>query len=170
MDEGNELEAQVGFWLRRRGLKLVTAESCTGGLIGHRLTNVPGSSDYYLGGVISYAYEAKECLLGVRHETLTQFGAVSKETALEMASGARQALSGAFPMEQMVGLSVTGIAGPGGGLPNKPVGTTWIGLSAPDKENAWRYLWHGSRMENKSQSAEQALLILLDYLKGKEVP
>ena len=170
MDEGIELEAQVGFWLRRRGLKLVTAESCTGGLMGHRLTNIPGSSDYYLGGVISYAYEAKERLLGVQRETLTRYGAVSKETALEMASGARHALSGAFPLEQMIGISITGIAGPDGGLPNKPVGATWIGLSAPGEENAWYYLWHGSREENKSQSVGQALSILLDYLKSKEMP
>lgn len=168
MPEGIPLEAQVGDWLRRRGLKLVTAESCTGGLIGHRLTNVPGSSDYYLGGVISYANEAKECLLGVRRETLAHFGAVSHETALEMASAARRALCGAFPIEQLVGISVTGIAGPGGGLPHKPVGSVWIGLSAPDVESTRYYQWQGSRTENKARSAEQALRLLLEYLQGKE--
>lgn len=168
MEEGTEIEAQVGIWLRRRNLKLVTAESCTGGLIGHRLTNIPGSSDYYLGGVVSYAYEAKECLLGVRHETLTRYGAVSQETALEMAIGVRKALAHGHSMDEMVGISVTGIAGPGGGLPNKPVGTVWIGLSAPDTDQAWIYCWKGNRVENKAQSAEQALQLLLNYLQGKK--
>jgi PncC family amidohydrolase len=170
LDEGTDLETQIGVWLRRRDLKLVTAESCTGGLLGHRITNVPGSSDYYLGGIVSYAYEAKECLLGVRHETLTRFGAVSQETALEMAAGAREALSDKFRQDQMVGVSVTVIAGPGGGLPNKPVGTVWIGLSAPELHQAWVFHFQGSRVENKTQSAEQALLILLDYLQGKITP
>lgn len=163
------LEVQVGDWLRRQGLKLVAAESCTGGLIGHRLTNVPGSSDYYLGSVTAYAYEAKERLLGVSHETLTRYGAVSQEVALEMARGARQALSGDFPLDQLVGISVTGIAGPGGGLPNKPVGLVWIGLSSSGLERAWKYIWHGDRIENKALSAQQALQLLLGYLQGKDI-
>lgn len=161
------LEVQVGDWLRRRGLKLVVAESCTGGLIGHRITNVPGSSEYYLGSVVSYAYEAKERLLGVRHETLNQYGAVSPEVAREMALGVRKTLSGDFPLEQLVGISVTGIAGPGGGMPNKPVGLVWIGLSALGLDRAWKYLWQGDRIENKALSAQQALQLLLDYLQGK---
>jgi len=164
------LEVQVGVWLRRRDLKLVTAESCTGGLIGHRLTNVPGSSDYYLGGAIAYAYEAKEQILGVSPATLARYGAVSQETVLEMARGARQALSTPFPLEKLVGLSVSGIAGPGGGMPGKPVGLVWIGLSAADREQAWKFLWPGDRLMNKELSAEKALELLLDYLKadGKE--
>jgi nicotinamide-nucleotide amidase len=161
------LEVQVGQWLRRREMKLVAAESCTGGLIGHRITDVPGSSDYYLGSVIAYAYEAKERLLSVDHETLTRFGAVSAQVVLEMASGARQALAGDFPIERLVGLSVSGIAGPGGGMPGKPVGLTWIGLSAPEFDCAWSYVWEGDRAANKQQSAEQALRLLLDYLQGK---
>ncbi len=162
------LEVEVGILLRQRGLKLVAAESCTGGLIGHRLTNVPGSSDYYLGSVTAYAYEAKERLLGVSHETLARYGAVSQEVALEMARGARQALAGDFPLQQLVGISVSGIAGPGGGMPGKPVGLTWIGLSAPDLERAWKYIWPGDRVENKALSAQQALQLLVDYLQGKE--
>ncbi len=161
------LEEMVGIWLRQRGLKLVVAESCTGGLIGHRLTNVPGSSDYYLGSVTAYAYEAKEHLLGVRQAILAQYGAVSPEVALEMAQGARRALAGSFPLEQLVGVSVTGIAGPGGGMPNKPVGLVWIGLSAAGFERAWKYIWPGNRVENKALSAQQALQCLLDYLQGK---
>ena len=161
------LEVQAGVWLRRSNLKLVTAESCTGGLVGHRLTNVPGSSDYYLGGFLAYANEAKERLLGVRHETLLRHGAVSAEVVLEMAHGARQALAEDTPFDRLVGVSVSGVAGPGGGSPEKPVGTVWIGLSAPDVERAWVFYWQGDRIKNKELSAEQALSILLDYLKGK---
>lgn len=161
------LEVQVGQWLRKRGFKLVTAESCTGGLIGHRLTDVAGSSDYFLGSLVSYAYEAKQIWLDVSSETLIRYGAVSEETVLEMARGARRSLSGMFPVEQLVGIAVSGIAGPGGGTPEKPVGLVWIGLSAPGIDRAWRYLWHGTRVENKEQSAEQALLLLLHFLQGE---
>ena len=161
------LEVEVGKWLRQREMKLVVAESCTGGLIGDRLTNVPGSSEYYLGSVTAYAYEAKERLLGVRHETLAQYGAVSPEVALEMARGVRQALAGDFPLKKLVGISVSGIAGPGGGMPGKPVGLVWVGLSAPELDRAWKYLWQGNRVENKILSAQQALQLLLDYLQGK---
>ena len=161
------LEVAVGEWLRKRRLKLVAAESCTGGLIGHRLTNVPGSSDYYLGSVTAYAYEAKEKLLGVRHETLARFGAVSEEVALEMARGVRETLAGHFPVEQLIGVSVTGIAGPGGAMPGKPVGLVWIGLSAPGLERAWQFVWQGNRAANKQLSAQQALQLVLDYLQGQ---
>jgi PncC family amidohydrolase len=158
------LEAQIGPLLRRRGLKLVLAESCTGGLVGHRITNIPGSSDYYLGSVTAYAYEAKERLLGVRHETLLQYGAVSQETALEMARGVRQALAPDFGLHAVIGISITGIAGPGGGMPNKPVGLVWIGMSTPDGDQAWENHWQGDRVENKSLSAEKALQLLMEYL------
>ena len=112
--------------LRARGLKLATAESCSGGLIADRITDVPGSSDYFVGGIVSYAYEAKVALLHVSLDTLRNNGAVSRETVIEMARGVRTAL------EADIGVGVSGIAGPGGGLPEKPVGTTWIGLSARD--------------------------------------
>ena len=150
------LEVQLIQAFRRRGWTLALAESCTGGLIGHRLTNVPGSSDYFLGGIVAYAYEAKERLLGVRHETLYQHGAVSRETAIEMARGARLALGAD------VGVSVTGIAGPTGGLPDKPVGLTWIAVSTRDREQAQQFLWKGDRMANKEQSAEAALNLLME--------
>ena len=146
------------------------AESCTGGLIGHRITNVPGSSDYYLGSITAYAYEAKERLLGVKNETLLKYGAVSRETALEMAAGVRQSLAGFFPLAKLIGLSVTGIAGPGGGMPGKPVGLTWIGLSTPEGDWAWKFIWKGTREENKTQSADMVLGILLDYLNGHVRP
>jgi nicotinamide-nucleotide amidase len=157
-------EFQVGEWLRKRQMKLVAAESCTGGLIGHLLTNVPGSSEYYLGSITAYAYEVKRRLLGVKPETLISCGAVSRETVLEMAYGARQALAGDFAIDRLVGVSVSGIAGPGGGMPNKPVGLVWIGLSAPHVHDAWSYIWDGDRLENKEYSAQQALRLVLDYL------
>ena len=158
------LEVLVGVWLKKRGLKLVTAESCTGGLIGHLLTNVPGSSTYYLGGAISYAYEAKTAFVGVPAGLLAMFGAVSRETVLEMARGAREAMSKEVPLDQMVGLSVSGIAGPGGGTLEKPVGLTWIGLSAPGFQRAWPFVWGGDRVENKISSAQEALRLLLEFL------
>lgn len=163
------LEVQVGDLLRQQGLKLVAAESCTGGLVGHRVTNVPGSSDYYLGSITAYANEAKMRLLGVRAETLQQYGAVSEETVLEMARGARQALAGEFPVENLVGVSVSGIAGPGGGTPEKPVGLVWIGLSGPGFDRAYKYLWQGDRVLNKELSAEQALRLVIDYLRERNV-
>ncbi len=152
------LEILLGELLRARGLKLATAESCTGGLIADRLTDVPGSSEYFLGGFVSYAYEAKVASLGVSWDTLHQFGAVSRETVLEMARGARTALSAD------IAVSVSGIAGPGGGLPEKPVGTTWIGLVTPDGESAQVFYWKGNRRENKEQSAEAAMRMVIEYL------
>jgi len=154
------LEALLGPLLERRAWKLAVAESCTGGLVGHRITNIAGSSAYYLGSITAYAYEAKVRLLGVSWETLNQYGAVSREVALAMAQGIRTAL------EADVGLSVTGIAGPGGGMPHKPVGLTWIGLSAPGYEDAWQFIWPGDRLENKRLSAETALKLLVEYLES----
>ncbi len=161
MSESENLEFLIGPLLRQAGLKLALAESCTGGLIGHRVTNVPGSSDYYLGSVTAYAYEAKERLLGVSHDTLVRYGAVSQQTALEMARGIRRVL------EADIGVSVTGIAGPGGGLPGKPVGLVWIGLSTPGGDWAFQYFWKGNRVENKVESAQAALQRLYDYLTGE---
>lgn len=156
----NWLELQIGGLLRERALKLAIAESCTGGLIGDRITNVAGSSEYFLGGVVAYAYEAKVVLLGVSWETLNAKGAVSQETALEMARGARRVLT------SDIAVSVTGIAGPGGGTPEKPVGTTWIGLASKEGEWAKRFQFAGDRQQNKISSANAALQMLLDYLEG----
>jgi PncC family amidohydrolase len=163
-----ELEIKVGPLLRQNDLKLAAAESCTGGLIGHRLTNVPGSSDYYLGSIVAYSYEAKERLLGVKHDTLLTYGAVSQQTVLEMARGVRAVFSPDFPISKIIGVSVSGIAGPGGGMPGKPVGLVWIGLSAASLEKAYRFIWDGDRLKNKELSAEMALQLLLDYLQGEQ--
>jgi len=159
--DAESLEFQIGNLLRARGMKLAAAESCTGGLVADRLTDVPGSSDYFLGGIVAYAYEAKVAVLGVSWDTLRAHGAVSRETVLEMARGARTALGAD------VAISVSGIAGPGGGLPNKPVGTTWLGLSTPTEERAYLLRFEGDRRENKIEAAEAALRVLLDYLLGR---
>lgn len=162
-----KLEVLIGPLLRQHGLKLAVAESCTGGLVGDRLTNIPGSSDYYLGSITAYAYEAKRRVLGVSAQTLMNFGAVSRETAIEMARGVRSALVDETLPENVLGLSVTGIAGPGGGTNEKPVGLVWIGLSAPDGDWAWSYIWDFDRIGNKAASAQQALQLACDYLNEK---
>lgn len=154
-------EQLLGDLLRSRGHKLAVAESCTGGLIGNRITDVAGASEYFAGGVIAYAYEAKVALLNVSWDTLNHTGAVSRETVLEMARGARQHLN------SDIAVSVSGIAGPGGGTPEKPVGTTWIGLVAPEGEWAQEFHFSGDRAENKSASASAALEMVLVYLRGK---
>lgn len=155
------LEFQVGSLLRERKLKLAVAESCTGGLVSDRITNIAGSSEYFLGGVIAYAYEAKVNLLDVSWDTLNTRGAVSKEVVLEMARGVRKAFG------TDVAASLSGIAGPGGGTPVKPVGTVWIALTAPHGE--WTRLFHfsGDRVQIKTASADAALQFILDYLEGK---
>lgn len=154
----DKLEVIVGQWMAERKLKLATAESCTGGLLGHRITDVPGSSTYYEGGIIAYSYEAKERLLGVHHDTLYEHGAVSAETALEMARGARRELG------TDIGISITGIAGPGGGMPGKPVGLVYIALSARNSERVEHYLWESDREGNKRRSADAALEMLREFL------
>ena len=152
------LEVTIAFFLRQWGLKLALGESCTGGLVADRITNVPGSSDYFLGGMVAYSYEAKVALLGVSWDTLQQHGAVSRETVIEMARGARKALGADLAV------SVSGIAGPGGGMPGKPVGYTWFGLSSAEGDWARNFTWDGDRVANKVASAEAALQFLLDYL------
>jgi PncC family amidohydrolase len=156
------LEIQVGRFLQERGLKLVLAESCTGGLLGSRLTDVPGSSEYFLGGVVAYAYEAKVGLLGVSWDTLNTKGAVSRETVLEMARGIRRL------MKAHIAVSVSGIAGPGGGTPDKPVGTTCIGLVTEEGEWARSFHFEEDREGNKMAAVDAALEFLLDYLQGKQ--
>ena len=157
----NRLEVEVGKLLNKRKHKLALAESCTGGLIGHRITSVPGSSEYFAGGIVAYAYEAKVRLLDVSWDTLNNVGAVSSETVLEMAHGAKKL------MDADVAVSVSGIAGPGGGTEEKPVGTVWVGLVANDGE--WSQVFHfeGDRDQNKADSADAALQVLLDYLQEK---
>ncbi len=137
-----------------------TAESCTGGLIGDELTNRAGSSAYFLGGIISYDNRIKRQALGVLAETLSQQGAVSEQCALEMARGARAALG------VNVGVSATGIAGPGGGSPDKPVGLVYVGVSTPLIDRVARFEWNGDRVSNKRHTADAALQLLIKCLES----
>ncbi len=154
----DDLETKIGKLLFQKKLTLSLAESCTGGLIGHRLTNVPGSSEYFMGGIVSYAYQAKVNLLGVSWDTLKQHGAVSAEVVREMALGARRAFN------TDIGLAVSCIAGPGGATPNKPVGTSWCGISFGELNQQYHFLLEGNRLQVKEQLAQKALETLLNLL------
>ena len=156
------LEARVGAVLRARGWTVCAAESCTGGLIMHRLTNIAGSSAYVLGGVVSYSNEAKQKLIGVQEATLQAYGAVSPQTATEMVLGVRALF------DADIAVSVTGIAGPGGGTPEKPVGLTFIGLVWRDQPaQVQRHVWRGDREAIKMASANAALEWILQVAEDK---
>jgi PncC family amidohydrolase len=152
------LEFRIGELLKSHGQTVAAAESCTGGLVLHRLTNISGSSAYVLGGFVTYSNEAKMKFAHVKPETLNQHGAVSEQTAAEMARGTRVAFGAHFA------LSVTGIAGPLGGTDTKPVGLTYVGLSTGAGEQVARYVWTGDREANKDSSAEAALQMLYNHL------
>jgi PncC family amidohydrolase len=154
------MEGVVGEMLLQKKLTLSVAESCTGGLVGNLLTNVSGSSGYFLGGVIAYGNEAKMGLLGVSKQTLDTHGAVSDPVAEEMAEGVRRGL------KADLGLSVTGIAGPDGGSDEKPVGTVHIGLASGDETFSGKYRFWGKREQNKLNSAMMALDWVRRYLHG----
>lgn len=152
------LEEVLGEKLKTKRYTVATAESCTGGLIAHRITNVPGSSEYFSGGVVTYSNTAKMRLLGVRLESLETVGAVSEEVAREMASGARR-LFGAD-----VAVGVTGIAGPGGGTEGKPVGLVYVSVASARGAVVERNEFSGERTDVKSQTADRALQLLLEQL------
>lgn len=151
-------EEALGALLMAKAWTLATAESCTGGLIGHRITNVAGSSAYYIGGVVSYSNDAKERLLGVKHESLIEHGAVSETVAREMADGARRRLG------VDVAVAVTGIAGPGGGTAEKPVGLVYMAVCGANWARAERNVFAGDRDQIKSQTADRALRLLSEAI------
>ena len=150
---------QLAAALLARQQTLATAESCTGGLVGAALTNLPGSSAWYLGGVVAYANDLKIRLLGVPAETLAAHGAVSLETARAMAQGARAAATADFAV------SITGIAGPAGGTPEKPVGLVFVGVAAPHGTATFKHHFSGSRADIRQAATEAALRHLLDSLR-----
>jgi len=153
------LEEVVGKLLMQQNATLALAESCTGGLIAHKLTNVPGSSQYFERGVVSYSNEAKISLLDVSPNILEEHGAVSAETAISMAEGIR------WIAQTSYGLAVTGIAGPSGGTPTKPVGLVYIALAVNGAETQWKkYQFSGDRISVKTSTAQTALNMLRHQL------
>lgn len=160
---GSAAEQRLAEVFSARKLTIATAESCTGGLIAHRITTISGSSAYFLGGVVSYSNELKQKLLGVTQETLRTAGAVSAECAIQMASGVR-GLTGA-----LVGISSTGIAGPGGATPTKPVGLVYIACSAEWGDVVREFCWTGDRLANIQDSAEAALQLVLHHIEQAPV-
>jgi len=154
------LEREVGNLLRQKGLTLGLVESATGGLISHLITSVPGSSDYYKGSVTAYSNQAKINLVGVREETIKEYGAVSSRVAEEMAQGGRRIL------DVDICPSDTGIAGPGGATDVKPVGLFYVGLSHKDGTYSRKHNFQGSRGQNKQKAAEAVLSWLKEYLLG----
>jgi len=159
-----ELEAEIARLIREyqaktgKQLTIGTVESATGGRIADRITNVPGSSDYFKGSVVAYSNEAKAALLGVKKATLENYGAVSEQTAREMARGGRKLL------DVDVCVSDTGIAGPSGASPEKPVGLFYLGLAAKDGRLSRKHVFQGNREGNKRDAAEAALDMLKQYL------
>ncbi|MBO6290803.1 MAG: nicotinamide-nucleotide amidohydrolase family protein [Selenomonas sp.] len=152
-----DFSAAVGKALQERGATISCAESCTGGLLSSLLTDVEGSSAYMKGAVVAYSNEVKEKLLGVKHETLEQYGAVSEQTAREMARGAAKL------MGTDIGVGITGIAGPGGGSEEKPVGRVYIAVAGSQGEQVRANDFPGSRYDVKLQTASTALRMLVDY-------
>ena len=152
------IEYELCNILIQNNLKIATAESCTGGMIASRITNVPGASACFDCGVVTYSNGQKTKLLGVSPKTLETFGAVSEETAVEMCDGVKK-LANAD-----VGISVTGIAGPDGGTLEKPVGTVWIGVCTQNTHKAFKFLFEGNREEVREQTAVMALALAEKYL------
>ena len=159
-----ELEVEIARLIREyqvktgKSLTIGTVESATGGRIADRITNVPGSSDYFKGSVVAYSNEVKIALLGVKKETIENYGAVSEQTALEIAQGGRKLL------DVDICVADTGIAGPSGATPEKPLGLFYLGLAARDESLSQKHVFPGNREENKRDAAEAALNILKQYL------
>jgi len=156
------LEQEIGALLRQKGLTLGIVESATGGLLSHRITNIAGSSDYYKGSVTAYSNRVKIGVVGVKEDTLNQYGAVSPQIAEEMAQGGRKILSAD------ICIADTGIAGPGGASPEKPVGLFYLGLSHGERTFSREHNFKGDREQNKQSAAEAALSWLKEYLAGLE--
>lgn len=151
-------EVLIGRILKKKGLTLSVAESCTGGLLSNTITNVPGSSEYFIGGVVAYSNDVKTEVLGVKARTLRMFGAVSIQAAEEMAAGVKKKL------KSDVSISITGVAGPGGGSSRKPVGTVFIGVAAGKKIMVRRFSFKGTRLSIKKKSSLGALSLLAELL------
>jgi nicotinamide-nucleotide amidase len=160
-EEDESLQEVVGRLLRQQGKQFGTAESCTGGYVAHLITLVPGSSDYFPGSVVSYSYEMKSKLLGVKDSTLSSFGAVSAEAVCEMAEGARGTLG------VDISLAISGIAGPGGGMPDKPVGLVWMAVSDGQRTLVAKHIFGRDRAKNIHLTGIFALNMVRKFLLGE---
>jgi PncC family amidohydrolase len=156
-----KLEEKIGLILKKNNQKIATAESCTGGLIANRITNISGASEYFEAGFITYSNRAKTSFLTVPEEVILKNGAVSHDVALLMAEGVKRAT------DTDIGLSVTGIAGPTGGTLEKPVGTVYIGISSKTGTFVRLFVFNGNREDIKKQTSDAALMLVLDYLEGR---
>lgn len=153
-----ELAAQLHACAVERSVSVATAESCTGGLLGHSITEVPGSSAFYVGGVVSYSDEVKVAALDVPADAIERHGAVSAQVAVAMAEGVRARIGTDY------GVAVTGVAGPDGGTEAKPVGLTYVAVAGPEGQQIQRHTWEGDRSANKEASAAAALQLLIEVI------
>ena len=160
-EDNQSMEEIIGQYLSAHHLTIATAESCTGGLIGHRLTQVPGSSRYFDRALVCYSNQAKQDLLGVSPYVLDRYGAVSSQVVHGMACGVRTR------SQATIGLGITGIAGPGGGSKEKPVGLVFVGIDSPRGTKTWRFQFHGDRQTIQMRSSQAALDVLRRYLLNK---
>ncbi|MEW6534766.1 MAG: CinA family protein [Candidatus Auribacterota bacterium] len=162
---GDSLEAyeklprELGTLLFTHEISISLAESCTGGLISHRITQIPGASRFFEGAVVSYSNDSKISILGVQEDTITQNGAVSEWTARQMAEGVRKLF------QTDLGCSVTGIAGPDGGSPEKPIGTVYIAISSNKGTQCWHFHFTGSREDLKLKTSSKALELMISHVK-----
>ena len=156
--EENTVEKQFGVMLRSKGKTVATAESCTGGYIAHLITSVAGSSEYYKGGVVAYTNEIKANVLGVNVADIEQYGAVSEPVVRQMAEGVKR-LTGAD-----CAIATSGVAGPGGGTEDKPVGTVWIGIATPERTIARKFVFSFTRERNIAKAAVKAMELLMEEL------
>ncbi|HPL40850.1 MAG TPA: CinA family protein [Syntrophorhabdaceae bacterium] len=149
--------------LKERGLKIAVAESCTGGLISSRITDISGASDYFEAGITTYSNVSKIRLLNVPKDTIDRYGAVSEETAKSMAEGVKKTL------HADIGVSVTGIAGPTGGTEGKPVGTVFIGLATKKATYVRKFFFDGNRLEIRRKTSDAAFMLVEEYLEGEHI-
>jgi len=158
-----EIEKRIGKMLKERGLKIAVAESCTGGLISSRITDISGASDYFEAGITTYSNESKIRLLNVPEDIIDRYGAVSEETAKAMAEGVKKTV------HADIGVSVTGIAGPTGGTEGKPVGTVFIGLATKKATYVRKFFFDGNRLEIRRKTSDAALMFVEEYLEGEHI-
>ena len=158
-----EIEKRIGKMLKERGLKIAVAESCTGGLISSRITDISGASDYFEAGITTYSNESKIRLLNAPEDIIDRYGAVSEETAKAMAEGVKKTV------HADIGVSVTGIAGPTGGTEGKPVGTVFIGLATKKATYVRKFFFDGNRLEIRRKTSDAAFMLVEEYLEGEHI-